>query len=94
MGKQPLGTPEEIEAKLRAGGPAAWLSVGELAVLFGRHRTVAHRWLAHPQGVRMFGKRWPLRIADDPGGNRTINPEDVIALLDAWRDTNKAAGRQ
>lgn len=65
----------ELERRLNAGGDDAWLSPGEVGVLFGRDRATIHRWLI---------KGW-ARTRSSFGGHRVCNPEDVRARLAEWR---------
>lgn len=86
-----LGTANEIEERLRSGGDGAWLTPGELAILFHRHRSSIDRWLNSATGVRIGKQRRKIRYDESPGGHRTCNPEDVIWLLDEWRKRRVAA---
>ena len=89
-----LGDAAEIERRLRAGGEDAWLTPGEIGLLFGKHRSSIDRWLNSKIGVRMGGQRRRLRSVDSPGGHRRANPADVIWLLDSWRASKAAAQRE
>lgn len=86
-----LGDAADIERRLRAGSDEAWLTPGELGVLFGRHRSSIDRWLNSKTGVKMAGQRRKIRSMESPGGHRRANPEDVIWLLDSWRAARAAA---
>lgn len=86
-----IGDPAEIEARLRSGSDEAWLTPGELAVLFRRHRSSIDRWLNSEHGVRIGKQRRKIRSESSPGGHRTCNPEDVIWILDEWRRQRTAA---
>lgn len=84
------GEPAEIETRLRAGGDAAWLTPGEVAKLFRRHRSSIDRWLNSEHGVKIGGQRRKIRYVESPGGHRTCNPDDVLWLLDEWRKVRNA----
>jgi hypothetical protein len=86
-----LGDAADVERKLRAGGPDAWLTPGEMGLLFNKHRSSIDRWLNSRLGVKMGGTRRRIRSVESPGGHRKANPADVIWLLDAWRNSQKAA---
>lgn len=71
----------ELLARLRAGGDAAWLTTGEVAMLFAPsrrskkgyvERSTVHAWIAD-------GK---ISYTKTPGGRRRCNPADVLALLE------------
>lgn len=86
-----LGDAAEIERRLRAGGDDAWLTPGEIALLFRKHRSSIDRWLNSETGVKMAGARRVIRIEESPGGHRRANPQDVVWLLDRWRASRAAA---
>ena len=86
-----LGDAAEIERRLRAGGDDAWLTPGEVALLFGKHRSSIDRWLNSARGVRMGGEHRIIRSEESPGGHRRCNPDDVAWLLDAWRASRQRA---
>jgi hypothetical protein len=67
----------ELERRLNAGGEPAWLTPGEVGVLFGRDRSTIHRWIK----AGRFGYRESI------GGHRVCDPADVIRELAQWRET-------
>lgn len=86
-----LGDAADIERRLRAGGDDAWLTPGEIGVLFRKHRSSVDRWLNSKLGVKMGGQRRKIRSVESPGGHRRANPADIIWLLDTWRASQAAA---
>lgn len=63
----------ELERRLAAG---EWLTVPEVATLFGVHRNTAHRWATVYKKIR-------TRPSSAAGGTAALlcNPEDVQGLL-------------
>lgn len=63
----------ELERRLAAG---EWLTIPEVATLFGVHRNTAHRWATVHKKIR-------VRPSSPAGGTAALlcNPADVQTLL-------------
>jgi hypothetical protein len=71
-----------IERRLRTG---AWLRPGEVGILFGKSRWAVDYWLRKGVKVRGETDRRMIGFRESPGGWRECDPDDVSALLDAYR---------
>ncbi len=79
---KPEHDPRDIERRLREEG--VWLTLAEVATLFGVDHSTAYRWTKRHG---MFGWR-----QGPAGGNSPLecDPQDVLRELTKWRQVHRA----